>query len=221
MSSLAGFAQQSVVLDAGRSAAGMSTLGQVSAGSALKGNSFAMAGAGLQPSLAAQMSRVMSAEFGRSSAVLDAMATMAKTSMLGPTESASVLNKLISSAGVQVSITPSTYEVVTSILGEGGSVVSEETCERSSFGPRQGDSGRCRAARGPDLDRAALQVWATLIYRACLAQLQLSENELTKILRAWFTNVGFLAPVYLVWRITGNGYDTLFPPGDPDEDESV
>jgi len=54
-----------------------------------------------------------------------------------------------------------------------------------------------------------------------LAQLQLSENELTKILLAWFTNVGFLAPVYLVWRITGNGYDTLFPPGDPDEDESV
>ena len=106
-----------------------------------------MAGAGPQPSLAAQMSRVMLAEFGLSSAVLDAMATIAKTSMLGLTESASVLNELISSAGVQVSITPSIYEVVTSILGEGGSVVGEETCERSSFGTSKGDLPRALAER--------------------------------------------------------------------------
>jgi hypothetical protein len=54
-----------------------------------------------------------------------------------------------------------------------------------------------------------------------MAQLQLSENELTKMLLEWVGNVGFLAPAFLVWRIAGNGYDTLFSPADSDKNEII
>jgi hypothetical protein len=201
------------------------------AGSVLKDISTALASAGSALSLPAQMSKSMLTGFPLPNAVLDAMASAAGTSMLGmsagsvlgPMESVSVLNKLISSAGVQVSITPTIYEVVTSILRDGydESAVSEDILVRPTFGPSTRDKGPCRGARSPDLVRAALQIWATFIYCAYIAELQLSENELTKILLEWFANVGFLAPAYLVWRIAGKGYDTLFSPADPDKNEII
>jgi hypothetical protein len=182
-----------------------------------------MASALQRPSLTAQMSSSMLSGFPPPNAVMDALASVAKTSMPGPIESASVLNKLISSAGVQISITPSIYEVVASVLRQidEASAVSENILVRPTFGPSKRDTDPCRAAGAPDLARAALQIWTTLIYCAYIAQLQLSDNELTKILLEWLGNVGFLAPALLVWRIAGKGYDRLFSPADPDEDEVI
>jgi hypothetical protein len=197
---------------------------ELTTGAVLKNFSIGMAVAGVKPSLATQLSKSVMIGFPQSNAVLDVMASMAKTKMsVGPIESAAFLNRLISDAGVQVSITPSILEVVHSVLTESadGSVVSKDTPDCPTFGPHRRVTGAGRAAGAPDLDRAALQVGMTLIYCAYMAQLQLSENEVIKILLEWFANVGLLAPGYLIWRTTGKAYDILFSSADPEENKTV
>ena len=95
-------------------------MGQLSAGSSVKAFSAGLAGVSFASSMAAHKSVL--AGFARQITAVDVATLVANTSMLGRLEAlsadmgVSVVNRLISSSGVQVSLTSTIYEAVTSIL---------------------------------------------------------------------------------------------------------
>ena len=196
----------------------VSVMGQGSAGSALKGMSAVLAGQGYAPSLSAQMSAL--AGVGKLITAADVATSVAKASMLGRLEglsadaSVSVVNRLISSSGVHPSLTPTIYEAVTSILRENAAATDTGygVANEDAFGLTETHPEACRLEPAIP-ERFLLQLLLTVLYCAKIAELQLSQNELTKILFGFF-GILALPSAFWVWSATGRGHDRFLSPPD-------